>query len=89
MSKDPLLEHPLLTDNEIESFLTDVRATQEGRITSIVNIDFWGRAMAELQRRQIRVQTEIAKSLARATWTLVVLTFILAVATVCTAILAR
>lgn len=89
MSKDPLLDHPLLTDSEIESFLTDVRATQEGRITSIVGTDFWSRAMAELQRRQIRVQTEIAKSLTRATWTLAVLTLILAVATACTAIIAH
>jgi len=89
MSKDPLLDHPLLTDNEIESFLTDVRATQEGKIKSIVGTDFWSRAMAELQRRQIMVQTEIAKSLARATWTLALLTLVLAVATVCTAIFAH
>ena len=89
MRKDPLLEHPLLTDSEVESFLTEVRATQEGKIKTIVGSDFWSRAMAELQRRQIGVQTEIAKSLTRATWTLAVLTLVLAVATVCTAIFAH
>lgn len=89
MTKDPLLDHPLLTDDEVKSLLTEVRAMQEGTGQSIVDTHFWSRAMAELARRQIKVQTKIAKSLTMATWTLAILTAVLAAVTVFTAIFAR
>ncbi|MGB8414292.1 MAG: hypothetical protein WCE23_15840 [Candidatus Binatus sp.] len=89
MSKDDLLDQPLLTDDDIKSFVTEVRAMQAGSSQSIVGSDFWSLAMAELQRRQINLQTKIAKSLTRATWTLAILTVVIAAATMFAAIFAR
>jgi hypothetical protein len=80
--RDPLLEHPLLTDKEVESLINDVRATAEGTIKSIVGTDFWNRAMAEMNRRQINLQIKTSRSIERASWALAVLTFIIAVVTV-------
>jgi hypothetical protein len=80
--RDPLLEHPLLIDKEVESLINDVRATAEGKIQSIVGTDFWNRAMAEMNRRQINLQIKSSRSIERASWALAVLTFIIAVVAV-------
>ena len=72
---DKLLDHPLLTESEIEGLLTDVRALQEGRITGVVGSDFWERAKAEMARRQMILQIDLNRRTADATrsvatWTL-------------------
>lgn len=72
---DKLLDHPLLTEGEIEGLLTDVRALQEGKIRGVINTDFWERAKAEMVRRQMVLQIDLSRRTADAThsvatWTL-------------------
>jgi len=76
--KDPLLDYPLLTEDEIKSFKTEIEATQTGETRSIAQSAFWHRAMAESARRQAL----LARSVGRATWALVLSTIVLAIATV-------
>jgi hypothetical protein len=79
--KDALMYEPLLTPGEIESYLTDLRALQEGKIRGFVGTDFWQRVTAEMVRRQANAQIGAANSLKRATWTLAILTGLLVVFT--------
>jgi hypothetical protein len=60
--KDNLMDEPLLTPSEIESYLTDLRALQEGKIKGIVGTDFWQRVSAEMVRRQANAQIGAANS---------------------------
>lgn len=78
LRKDPLLDYPLLTPDEITSFITEVDAAKKGDSSSIVNSQFWHRVMAEAARRQ----AILARSLVFATWALVLASAVLAVATV-------
>ncbi len=78
---DALMDEPLLTPSEIESYLTDLRALQEGKIRGFVGTDFWQRVSAEMVRRQANAQIGAANSLKRATWTLAILTGLLVVVT--------
>ena len=75
--KDPLLDYPLLTAEEIKSFIVEVEAAKTGDSTSIVNSQFWHRVMAETTRRQAL----FGRSLVSATWALVLASIVLAVAT--------
>jgi len=54
--KDALMDEPLLTPSEIESYLTDLKALQEGKIKGFVGTDFWQRVTAEMVRRQANAQ---------------------------------
>ena len=72
---DKLLDHPLLIESEIEGLLNDVRALSEGKITGVINTDFWERAKAEMVRRQVVLQIDLSRRTADAThsvakWTL-------------------
>ena len=80
--KDELLDHPLLTEDEIKGLLADVRAEQKGEIKTIVGTEFWQRAMAEMARRQAKLQTDTASSTARWTIALAILTGVLAIAAI-------
>jgi hypothetical protein len=71
--RDQLLDEPLLSANEIESWVTDVRAMQAGTTTSIVGSDFWERAKTEMVRRQVNAQIRAAKALV--CWTVVLAVF--------------
>ena len=48
---------------------------------NVAGTDFWTRAMAEIARRQTNAQISLARSVARATWALVLTTFLLTIAT--------
>jgi hypothetical protein len=74
---DPLLDFEFFTPRDIESLKTDITAMREGRITSIVQSDYWTLAMAELSRRQVVWQIKAARNLNFATWALVLVTLIL------------
>jgi hypothetical protein len=78
---DALLEGPLLTDSEVESFLKDLRALQKGEITSFVNSDFWQLMTAEMRRREVNAQIEMSRSLSRSTWVLAIATVVLVIVT--------
>jgi hypothetical protein len=78
---DALLEEPLLTDSEVESFLKDLRALKKGEITSIVNSDFWQRVTAEMRRREVNAQIEMSRSLSHSTWVLAIATVVLVIVT--------
>ncbi len=80
--KDELLDYPLITANELKAFIKDVEALKEGSVTGIVNTDRWNRVMAEMTRRQVNAQIQVARSLSRATWVLVLATLGLIAATV-------
>jgi hypothetical protein len=79
--KDDLMDEPVLTPHEVKSYLTDLRALQEGKITGIVGTEFWQRVTTEMVRRQANAQIGAANSLTRATWALAVLTGLLVVVT--------
>lgn len=78
--RDQLLEEPLLSPGEIESWVTDVRAMQAGTIPGIVGSDFWERAKTEMVRRQANAQVRAANALVR--WTVVLAVFTGALVTV-------
>ena len=61
--RDQLLDEPLLSAGEIESWVADVRATQAGKIRpGIVGTDFWERAKTEMVRRQANAQVRALPS---------------------------
>ena len=80
--KDPLLDHPFLSDAEITSLLQDIDAIKDGRITGVVGSEFWYRALTEIARRQHMREIRVSRSLTYATWLLVLVTWLLAIATV-------
>ena len=79
--KDDLIDEPLLTPDELKSYVTDLRALQQGRITGLVGTEFWQRVTTEMVRRQANAQISAANSLKRATWALAILTGLLVVVT--------
>jgi hypothetical protein len=42
-SKDDLLDEPLLSLDEFESYVTELKALQQGKITGVVGSQFWER----------------------------------------------
>lgn len=80
-SKDDLLDEPLLSPDELKSYVTDLRALQQGKITGVVGSQFWERATTEMARRQANAQISAANSLRRATWALAIFSALLVVVT--------
>jgi hypothetical protein len=81
--KSPLLlDLPFLSETEVAALRKEIEAVQKGEIKTIVGTPYWDRAIAELSRQQINAQLAAAQSLTRATWTLIVVTFLVAVATI-------
>jgi hypothetical protein len=80
-SNDLLLDEPLLSLDELKSYVTDLKALQQGKITGFVGSQFWERVTTEMARRQANAQISAANSLKRATWALVILTALLVVVT--------
>jgi len=80
-SKDDLLEEPLLSPDELKSYITDLKALQQGKIQGLVGSQFWERVTTEMVRRQANAQISAANSLKRATWVLAIFTALLVVVT--------
>ncbi len=70
---DQLLDEPLMSANDIESWKAEIRAVQEGKVLSIVGTDFWERAKTEMVRRQAVAQVRAANALVR--WTVILAVF--------------
>jgi len=79
---DQLLDEPLLSAEEIGSWVTDIRAMQEGRIQGMVGSQFWERATTEMARRQAKAQIRAANALVRWTVILAIFTGLLVAVTV-------
>jgi hypothetical protein len=79
--KESLIDHALMSESEKEGFLAEVKGMQAGEIKTIVNTEFWARAMAEIARLQAQRQIRISESLTYATWVLALVTCVLAVIT--------
>lgn len=71
--QDQLLDEPLLSAKEIESWVTDIRAMQNGETPSLVGTQFWERATTEMARRQANAQVRAANALVR--WTVILAIF--------------
>jgi hypothetical protein len=65
---DDLLDEPLLSPNELKSYLSDLNAKKESQIP---DPDYWERVKGEMVRRQVNRQIKIANSVRCATWALV------------------
>jgi hypothetical protein len=75
---DSLLDMPFLSKSEIQGLLDDIRGMQSGT-PNIVGSDFWNRAMADVNRRQVVLQLQLNHRM-------FVVTCILTFATVCLAL---
>ncbi len=71
--RDQLLDEPLLSAKEIESWVTDIRAMKNGETLSFVGTQFWERATTEMVRRQANAQIRAANALVH--WTLILAIF--------------
>ncbi len=79
--RDDLLDEPLLSLNELKSYVADLKALQKGEIRGFVGSQFWERVTAEIVRRQANLQIQITNSVRHATWALVIVTIVLTIVT--------
>ncbi len=80
-NRDDLLHEPLLSPDELKSYVTDLKDMQQGKSNSFVGTQFWERVIAEMARRQANAQISAANSLKHATWWLALLTLLLVIVT--------
>jgi hypothetical protein len=78
--RDQLLDEPLLSAKELESWVTDLKGMQTGESPNIVGSYDWERAKTEMVRRQVNAQIRAANALV--SWTVALAVFTAALVTV-------
>ena len=79
--RESLLDVPLLSPNEEQAYITDLRALQNKKIKELGGPEYWQRVTTEMLRRQANAQITAANSLTRATWALALFTALLVAVT--------
>jgi hypothetical protein len=68
-----MLDEPLMSAKDIESWSAEIRALKKGEIRSFACTDFWERAKTEMVRRRANAQIRASNALVR--WTVILSIF--------------